>query len=267
MPQHFWEARTACAVKVGLLRSDDMMHNRADTVRHAWASICNHYFPATTNSGTCYNVERQAYRGPKRPDDKTYTDNRPNVVVSKVSDIQKAPNRGYFIARERDCLWVECRSPSARITPASWKALVKDVAEKLRLCHPKRMLYVILAIKTRWLIFQWDPSRAKQPPLRMWQAEPGEYWELPDSRLRRPMFNSSASDAAYFKKKEEKWYIDTNKAGTLDYWTLAPTPKPIPKGYVPQPYYSGCLKMLGNSIMAMQKMSYGDRNTESSDAM
>lgn len=59
-------------------------------------------------------------------------------------------------ASERDLLWIECKAPNPDV-PTSWKRVIDEAAERLRIAHPTRRVYLILAIGLKWMPFLWGP--------------------------------------------------------------------------------------------------------------
>ncbi|KAK4139233.1 uncharacterized protein C8A04DRAFT_16051, partial [Dichotomopilus funicola] len=57
---------------------------------------------------------------------------------------------------KRDVLWVKCR-PAGDDTSRGWKELMEEAVNRLRVAHPQRNVYLILAVGTRWMVFEWAP--------------------------------------------------------------------------------------------------------------
>ncbi len=195
-----------------------------DVVWQAWGAILGLYFPSTAPPGQrYYAIDRERYRGvpPAVP-----SAVKPDLVVVRMHEVvnppnppanQYAPNMPDIVSR--DVLWVECKAPN-HDAPASWNTLIFEAAGRLAHAHPRRMLFLIVAVGLKWMIFKWDPSSNQPLQLQahnvndVWNVHPFVSYDSTIAGQRHvvPRTNPQVADT-----------IDTRRAYSLDFWTVDQT--------------------------------------------
>jgi hypothetical protein len=120
----------------------------------AWESILHHYFPGASPKGMpCYAIHH-------RPPTDTST-----IVVVRYQNVQQLEGQEYPAASaEREILWVRCLEAGGD-KERRWDEELTRLSIKLRLSHPNRKVYIVLAFGLRWIPFLWDPASPLLPPL------------------------------------------------------------------------------------------------------
>ncbi|KAK4233454.1 hypothetical protein C8A03DRAFT_38832 [Achaetomium macrosporum] len=166
MATHFWTQGTASHSKIAVLGNLGPNYAQEDVVCHAWTAILVEYFVRLLPLGPhSYSIDTQAYRGPNASQPNQH---KPDVVVVKMqTTVNPAAGGAPPRTVSRDILWVECKAPN-HDTPSGWKDLIEEASDRLVDAHPNRMLFLIVGIGLKWMIFKWDPiGGANASPLQV----------------------------------------------------------------------------------------------------
>lgn len=178
---------------------------------NAWSAILHVFFPdrAPMPDGVKYDIPREAYRG---PNPKRLSKTRPDIIVVKSAPGEDDENR--LRRQRRDILWVQCKAPCSD-RPSQWKTLIEEAAGRIKAAHLNRMVYIIVAIGSKWtrIVFKWDPQN-QQPRLQVLAHDRGSAWEIMDARIANvPIHNQSP--VIQLKPGDPFDLIDTEQAFSL----------------------------------------------------
>lgn len=160
---HFWEPHTASYAKIIILYNKGASYQQEDVVWHAWAEICDVYFPksSATPTGPRWAIDREAYRGypPLAPSQR-----KPDLIAIKmtITAMQQAPVPMPQV-NSRDFLWIECKA-AVHDVPSGWKTVIEEAVTRLSTAHPTRQVFLLIAVGWKWIFLLWDPSRTINQP-------------------------------------------------------------------------------------------------------
>lgn len=189
-------------------------------VWNVWVSILLVYFPPypVVPGGNLYTVRREPYRGGTGFTEDNLHELRPDIVVIQMMPPQPNP---HGLDPLRDILWVECKAPT-KDTPGGWKDLMEQAGERLRSAHPQTMLYVILAIGSRWMFFRWDPTVPGAQPLQILAHNVNTAWTMDAGFQYEPAVTNQNHVYTMNTIRGQTSVIDTRLAYSLNCWTATP---------------------------------------------
>lgn len=180
----------------------------------AWLSICGLYSNriAPSVNAPRYSIDRRAYRGLLHPHEDSH---QAGIAVVCLFNLVVRPGLPPLFS-ERACLRIECNSHD-RGTIDDWKDLMEESTESLAFVHGTRMIYLILAIGLKCIMFRWDPtSTLSSQPLKFPAHGEGDC-SLVDLRI-RPLDQDRYIEAG----QDGRLTIEPRHAHSLDYWSLDP---------------------------------------------